>query len=210
MINFNYHWIFDNCQSRTDTILMRLLPSSSTRAFWRKAFTTAGGAMCSMSPAFKPISLRMLELRNEYSWLAIRQTVSIEATALAAGHRPCFECRRADALAFAAAWARGHALSPPPRAAEIDAALHAQRTAPPEVRAVGPLPPGTVFGHGEAFFLRLPGGAAQWDFAGYRPAPPIAGDTTVTPWTPAGSRAALAAGYRPALHPSAARYLSAR
>jgi hypothetical protein len=133
-----------------------------------------------------------------------------EATALAAGHRPCFECRRAEALAFAAAWARGHALSPPPRAAEIDAALHAQRTAPPEVRAVGPLPPGTVFGHGEAFFLRLPGGAAQWDFAGYRPAPPIAGDTTVTPWTPAGSRAALAAGFRPALHPSAARYLSAR
>ena len=26
-----------------------------------------------------------------------------EATALAAGHRPCFECRRADALAFQAA-----------------------------------------------------------------------------------------------------------
>ncbi|MGF1545421.1 MAG: hypothetical protein ACFB00_13165 [Parvularculaceae bacterium] len=28
-----------------------------------------------------------------------------EATALAAGHRPCFESRRADAIAFAAAWA---------------------------------------------------------------------------------------------------------
>ena len=28
-----------------------------------------------------------------------------EATALAAGHRPCFECRRAEALAFAEAWA---------------------------------------------------------------------------------------------------------
>ena len=31
-----------------------------------------------------------------------------EPTALAAGHRPCFECRRADAQAFAAAFARGH------------------------------------------------------------------------------------------------------
>ena len=30
-----------------------------------------------------------------------------EVTAFAAGHRPCFECRRADAKAFAAKWARG-------------------------------------------------------------------------------------------------------
>src|SRR5947208_596093 len=33
-----------------------------------------------------------------------------EVTALAAGHRPCFECRRAAATAFAAAWARGRTL----------------------------------------------------------------------------------------------------
>ena len=48
-----------------------------------------------------------------------------EVTALAAGHRPCFECRRADALAFTDAWARtcGHH----PRAAEMDATLHAER-----------------------------------------------------------------------------------
>jgi hypothetical protein len=46
-----------------------------------------------------------------------------EPTALAAGHRPCFECRRADARAFAAAFARGHAMS----ADEIDRVLHAQR-----------------------------------------------------------------------------------
>lgn len=29
-----------------------------------------------------------------------------EATALAAGHRPCFECRRADAERFADLWAK--------------------------------------------------------------------------------------------------------
>ena len=48
-----------------------------------------------------------------------------EVTALSAGHRPCFECRRADAQAFAAAWERasGHR----PRAAEMDAILHAER-----------------------------------------------------------------------------------
>src|SRR5713101_3088602 len=48
-----------------------------------------------------------------------------EPTALAAGHRPCFECRRRDAQAFAAAFARGRGAAP--RAAEIDRVLHAER-----------------------------------------------------------------------------------
>ena len=43
-----------------------------------------------------------------------------EPTALAAGHRPCFECRRAVAKAFAAAFARGHGSGVVPRAPEID------------------------------------------------------------------------------------------
>ena len=34
-----------------------------------------------------------------------------EATALAAGHRPCFECRRADAERFAELWARAQGLA---------------------------------------------------------------------------------------------------
>src|SRR3989475_7713436 len=49
-----------------------------------------------------------------------------EATALAAGHRPCFFCRRERANAFRAAWAEGNH-SALPRAAEIDAALHRER-----------------------------------------------------------------------------------
>src|SRR3954454_14261074 len=48
-----------------------------------------------------------------------------EVTALAAGHRPCFECRRAAARAFQAA------LRPvcgaAPTLSDIDAALHAER-----------------------------------------------------------------------------------
>src|SRR5690349_7994479 len=49
-----------------------------------------------------------------------------EATALAAGHRPCFFCRRNDANLFRAAWERGNgtgSLHVP----EIDAALHRER-----------------------------------------------------------------------------------
>jgi hypothetical protein len=47
-----------------------------------------------------------------------------EPTALAAGHRPCFECRRADALAFAE---RFSASGPRPRAPAMDRVLHAER-----------------------------------------------------------------------------------
>jgi hypothetical protein len=46
-----------------------------------------------------------------------------EPTALAAGHRPCFECRRAAALAYRRAFGPAGA----PSAAEIDLALHAER-----------------------------------------------------------------------------------
>src|SRR5437588_2021670 len=52
-----------------------------------------------------------------------------EPTALAAGHRPCFECRRADARAFAAAFAAGTAVKAVPHAPDLDRALHAERLA---------------------------------------------------------------------------------
>ena len=49
-----------------------------------------------------------------------------EATALSAGHRPCYYCRRETALAFADAWARAHRLARV-SAAQIDSRLHAER-----------------------------------------------------------------------------------
>ena len=50
-----------------------------------------------------------------------------EATALAAGHRPCFECRRKDAETFAETWRQAFRLRARPRAAEMDERLHAER-----------------------------------------------------------------------------------
>lgn len=49
-----------------------------------------------------------------------------EAVALAAGHRPCFLCRRSRAEAFRAAWARGCG-SPLPTAPSLDGILHGER-----------------------------------------------------------------------------------
>lgn len=50
-----------------------------------------------------------------------------EATALAAGHRPCFECQRERAQAFQAAWQKAFNLSNLPSVAEMDAQLHQER-----------------------------------------------------------------------------------
>ena len=50
-----------------------------------------------------------------------------EPTALAAGHRPCLECRRHDAMRFAQCWAAAHGFAERPRAAEMDRVLHLER-----------------------------------------------------------------------------------
>jgi hypothetical protein len=51
---------------------------------------------------------------------------SDDIAALAAGHRPCFECRNADAKVFSNAWGRATS-APPPKAAAMDRILHEQR-----------------------------------------------------------------------------------
>src|SRR4051812_1837217 len=49
-----------------------------------------------------------------------------EATALAAGHRPCFYCSRDRVEVFRTAWAKGNG-GPIPTAPEMDAILHRER-----------------------------------------------------------------------------------
>ena len=125
-----------------------------------------------------------------------------EATALAAGHRPCFECRRAAATAFAAAWARAARLDAPPRADAMDRRLHAERLGPPDRIRFGDLPAGAIFAAAGGFFLHAADDALPWSFAGYGPPRHFDANATITALTPAATRAALAAGFWPELHPS--------
>jgi len=72
-----------------------------------------------------------------------------EATALAAGHRPCALCRRADFLRFMEGWQRLHGLTRLPKVAEVDAMLHAERLGAGKGKVtfagrLGDLPPGVV------------------------------------------------------------------
>ncbi len=133
-----------------------------------------------------------------------------EVTALSAGHRPCFECRRADAQAFAAAFTAGRKRHTSPRAAEMDAVLHAERldgrAKRTHRRPLGDLPDGAFLTlpqePGAAFALR--GGALlQWTPAGYAARRRRPRAATVDVLTPPAILAALSAGYPPHWHPSA-------
>ncbi len=125
-----------------------------------------------------------------------------EATALAAGHRPCFECRRAEARAFAAAWAAGHGLPRPPRAPEMDRVLDAERRAPPPRGAAASLPPGAVFARDGRAYLKLGEVVRPFGWSGWGPPEPVPAGAVDRLTRPA-VLAALAAGYAPQLHPSA-------
>jgi hypothetical protein len=127
-----------------------------------------------------------------------------EVTALAAGHRPCFECRREDARAFAAAWRRAFALARPPSAPEMDQRLHAERRDSPLACRFRDLPDASIFATDGQFCLKAGKVALDWAFDGYRQtATSFDPDETVRAVTPPTIRAVLSAGYCPRLHPSA-------
>lgn len=133
-----------------------------------------------------------------------------EPTALTAGHRPCFECRRADALAFASTWARTAGGADRPRAADMDRVLHCERLAGPAQRrhVVGTrrLPDGAFVA-----FLDAPEQAfavrgehlLRWTPGGYAGVRPHEEKRTCRVLTPPHVLAVLAAGYLPQWHASA-------
>ena len=120
-----------------------------------------------------------------------------EPTALAAGHRPCFLCRRADAEAFRRAFAPGGGRSAP----EMDEVLHRQRLAElpggAVERPLAGLPDGTMIERdGRPFAVR---GTAllPWSFFGYGAPERRPAGERVRMLTPPANVAALMAGYRP-------------
>jgi hypothetical protein len=130
-----------------------------------------------------------------------------EPTALAAGHRPCFECRHADALRFAETWRQAHRMRARPTAGAMDRVLHDERLSGRAKRlhrrSIDALPDGAFIAlDGEAYAVRgksllhwAPGG---YDARRQRPRRGL-----VDMLTPPAIAAVLAASYRPRWHPSA-------
>jgi hypothetical protein len=101
-----------------------------------------------------------------------------EATGLAAGNRPCFECRRAAFLAFRDAWAAGDGLAVQQgsvTAAAIDDRLHAERVGPGRTKRsfranIDELPDGvfvTLEGRGDKAYVICKDRLVAWSPGGY-------------------------------------------
>ncbi len=129
-----------------------------------------------------------------------------EITAMAAGHRPCFECRRKDATDFAASWARARRLDRPPKAAEMDLILHQQRLDGRNKRCfeadMANLPNGVMIAMEGDFFALKEGCLLLWTAKGYKNLR-VAQPGIVTVLTPPAIVDVLDGGYKPRWHESA-------
>jgi hypothetical protein len=139
-----------------------------------------------------------------------------EATALAAGHRPCGECRRADYRRFKTLWLAANprrGLGDEVPIGAIDRELHRDRLGPDGrpltfTTELGSLPDGVFVARPDARdpLLLWRGALWPWSPAGYgTPVMTPEAGTRVTVLTPRSTAATIAAGYVPAVHPSAAQ-----
>lgn len=123
-----------------------------------------------------------------------------EAVAAAAGHRPCAECRREAFGAFRSAWEAAHGAVR--GVDDIDRALHSARLAGPWQAETADIPERVFISWQKAPHLLFAEGLRRWSPEGYGPPLPLpAGPVSVL--TPAPLAAAMAAGWRVVLHPSA-------
>lgn len=133
-----------------------------------------------------------------------------EATSLAAGHRPCAECRRSRFKEFRAAWDSGRGdreASRHPSADEIDRVLHSERVqrggGKSTYEAVSSsLPSGVLMEHEGRVYLQWAGGVRPWSFAGYGPSTAMS-PAEVRVLTPRSIVRAIEAGFVPQVHESA-------
>ena len=132
-----------------------------------------------------------------------------EATALAAGHRPCAECQRARYDLFRTRWVgRGRAL---PGADEMDAVLHAERIGDQRAKRtyterLSRLPSGAMVADpdGKAYLVQETA-LLHWTPAGYGARLHPSAETRLRVLTPRSIVRALARGYPVEIHATARR-----
>lgn len=129
-----------------------------------------------------------------------------EAVSLAAGHRPCGQCRHADYRRFTECWAKATGGWPGPK--DADAVLHRLRAKPGARKMrhhpgdATTLPEGAMFHRDGQDWLVSGGHALAYRPDGYGPPSPLPHGPVEVLTNPMSVRV-LAAGYRPMLHPSA-------
>jgi hypothetical protein len=133
-----------------------------------------------------------------------------EVTALSAGHRPCFFCRRERASDFVQRFGAAFDIAEP-RAPQVDKRLHRERLASggrtPVVSAedLAGLPDGAMVADDANAYAMRGGKALRWSFAGYGEPAGFGGFSgrPLRLLTPATTVSVLRQGYQPVWHPSA-------
>lgn len=176
-----------------------IIHDPATRMLLRRRWSTKAWITCACT--YKD---HHREVMSRQSWTEL--FFLDEATALAAGHRPCFFCRRDAARSFQAAWKAGHGGGAKPTAGEMDATLHRQRLIGGKKRLhplptpLSHLPDGAMVAVGNEAYLVVAQRTFLWSADGYFAAdPPSDIDGLLTP--PATVKAMLA-GYGAVLHPA--------
>ena len=129
-----------------------------------------------------------------------------EVTALTAGHRPCFECRRKDALAFRNAWQTVYKLASPPSAPDMDRSLAVERRGKGGAKITWTGKPANL---ADGVMVRVDAEILAvrdrkfwpWSPAGYGACIPLDPNLEVEVLTPPSIARILHAGYQPIWHP---------
>ncbi|MBV9017837.1 MAG: hypothetical protein JO058_19480 [Alphaproteobacteria bacterium] len=175
-----------------------IIHDPATRTLLKRRWATKAWLICLCE--FKE---RHREVMTRRSWTEL--FFLDEAVALAAGHRPCFICRREAAEAFRNAWALGSGAKVP-AAAEMDAVLHTERLDHGRKRLhalsrhAEELPEGSIIAAADEAYTLAGGRAFRWTAHGYEGPLDIPGADALV--TPPSTLRTLRAGYRPVLHPS--------
>ena len=131
-----------------------------------------------------------------------------EATAFAAGHRPCFECRRQDFNRYAELWGRLRGRDRRGYVAEMDGLLHDERLTPARTKrlhraSLAGLPDGSFVMQDGLPHLVLGDALLEWSPGGYLRARPRPSGGDLDLITPPSAVEVIAAGYAPVMHESA-------
>jgi hypothetical protein len=175
-----------------------IIHDPATKTLLKRRWTTKAWLICSCE--FKSRRRAVMAGR---SWTEL--FFLDEAVALAAGHRPCFHCRREAVERFRGAWAAAKG-GPRPSAEAMNTILHHERLERARKRihpipgSLAELPDGAMVAAAGAAFMLRSGLAYRWTNDGY--APPERLHHADGLLTPPSTLMVLGAGYRPALHPS--------
>ena len=177
-----------------------ILHDPETRTLKKQSWATEGWVICTLAPL--PGREKRSALMSKGRWTEL--FFLDEAVGLAAGHRPCYACRKAEAKAFrdAVGFDRVSKLN---RAIndEMKPHLRARNPEPRSASRPADLPDGAFFAIGGVAFLKWQDSARAFTWQGYGP-PEVLPDHALR-LTPLITCEALRSGYSPVMHPSLER-----